>query len=796
MKNIISLTILFLTSYYSYAQNGRIRGTVLSENNQPAKNVLITLDNGLNMQVDSLGNYQFTNLQPGTYVVQAKHVSFQSQTINLTLKNEETKVLDFILEESKNNIKEVLVNGYKGTVEQHVSNSLRVQTPLIELPQNIQIINSELLSKQQSFNLADGLYRNVSGISRQSHWNDLYVNIKMRGSKIQAFRNGMNVVASSWGPLSEDMATVERVEFVKGPAGFMMSSGDPAGIYNVVTKKPTGEEKGEVTFSLGSFDMFRTTLDLDGTLSSDKKLLYRLNIAGSSSASFRPNEDSKRLVIAPVLSYQLDDKTKAIFEYTYQHAKMTDIGSAYLFSPFGFKTLPRDFTFSTIGQEPLKIDDHSMFLTLEHDISKDWKLTAQGSYFNYNQIGASSWPQDVFPDGKLIRKSDIWDAQSEMQLGQVFLNGRFNTGRIEHKILTGIDLGKKEYFADWNTGIALDTLGGEFDPSNPDYSFDTDQLNFDRSVDLRTRAFLGGGLMNSSYSSVYIQDELGFFENKLRLTLAGRFTSMSVGSWGDPAINSKKITPRVGLSYSMNENTSFYGLYDQAFLPQTQGTLHDGNPIKPITGDNIEFGAKRNWANGKWNTSVALYRITKNHELTSYGPRPEDVIEIGQKEIQGVEVDIKGEILKGLNLIANYAYTDGKISKVNEGVNTPEKITFFEGQRLAGSDMHIFNLWLDYEFHASALNGLGIMAGINSNIDRATGSYSNELPERNIEDYYRFDAGLSYRRDQWYTNLNVQNLLDRYLIEGGGMSNFASAQVYSWQAGAPRNFKLTIGYKF
>src|SRR5690606_10914952 len=267
MKNIISLTILFLTSYYSLAQNGKIQGTVLTENNQPAKNVLITLDNGLNMQVDSLGKYEFTNLEAGTYVVKAKHVSFTSQTINLTLKSDETKVLDFILQESKSNIKEVIVNGYKGTVEQDVSNTLRVQTPLIELPQNIQVINAELLSKQQSFNLADGLYKNVSGISRQTHWNDLYVNIKMRGSKIQAFRNGMNVVASSWGPLSEDMATVERVEFVKGPAGFMMSSGDSAGIYNVVTKKPTGEEKGAVTFSLGSFDMFRTTLDLDGTLS-------------------------------------------------------------------------------------------------------------------------------------------------------------------------------------------------------------------------------------------------------------------------------------------------------------------------------------------------------------------------------------------------------------------------------------------------------------------------------------------------------------------------------------------------
>src|SRR5690606_4729111 len=129
--------------------------------------------------------------QSGNHEISANHVSFTSQTVKLNLLKGETKKIDFILQESKNTIKEVLVNGYKGTVEQNVSGSLRVQTPLIQLPQNIQVINSELLSKQQSFNLTDGLYRNVSGISRQSHWNDLYVNMKMRGSKIQAFRNGM-----------------------------------------------------------------------------------------------------------------------------------------------------------------------------------------------------------------------------------------------------------------------------------------------------------------------------------------------------------------------------------------------------------------------------------------------------------------------------------------------------------------------------------------------------------------------------------------------------------------------------
>ena len=62
---------------------------------------------------------------------------------------------------------------------------------------------------------------------------------------------------SYWGPLTEDMSFVDHIEFVKGPAGFMLANGDPSGLYNVVTKKPTGQTKGEVSFTLGSFDLIQ-----------------------------------------------------------------------------------------------------------------------------------------------------------------------------------------------------------------------------------------------------------------------------------------------------------------------------------------------------------------------------------------------------------------------------------------------------------------------------------------------------------------------------------------------------------
>lgn len=775
-----------------YAQTGVIRGVVRTNDNHFASDLTVVLNDSLRTKVDQAGTYTFRNLKPGRYIISTNHISLRSQRDTLLLQDAETRQFDFTLAVDKHVLQEVVVDGYLPIAETVVSPTLRVQTPLVELPQNVQIVNADLMAKQQIFNMADGLMRNVSGVSRMTHWNDMYVNLNMRGSQIQAFRNGMNVVSSFWSPLSEDMSVVERVEIVKGPAGFMMSSGDPAGIYNVVTKKPTGVEKGELTFSLGSFSSYRSTVDLDGKLSKDNRLLYRLNIAGDTKGSFRPFEENKRLVIAPVLSYQLDSKTKATFEYTYQRAQMSDVGSAYVFSPFGYKSLPRETTFSSPGLEPMKVNDQSAYLTIDHQLSSNWKITAQGAYFAYDQTGASSWPADVLADGRVVRKSDIWDATSRMTLGQVFVNGNVQTGAVKHRILAGLDFGKKNYYADWNQSFVLDSLdGGEFDATNPVYGFDFPYQPFDRSLPIKIRATGGGGVIESNYSSAYIQDELGFFDNQLRLTLAARYTSMSQASWGGDPIVSKKVTPRVGLSYSIDRYTSAYALYDQSFIPQN-GTLYSGGAVQPLTGDIMELGLKREWFGSRLSTSLSAYQITKNNEVTAYGPRPNESIEIGQKRVRGIELDIIGRLAPGLNAVANYAFTDAEITQVNAEVEG-----FYVGQRLTGADRHIANLWLDYNLQRGFLQGLSFRAGMTSNMDRTTAFYSDEHPEWNLPDYLRFDAGLGYHKDHFTVTLNVQNLADSYLLAGGShYTNYFPTEVYSWQAEMPRNFRLTFGYKF
>ena len=784
-------------------QTGRVTGKISLSGNVPAENVSVALKGTKYSAVtNEYGQYEIRNVKPGVYEISIYAIGIRSVEDKITVTAKQTTNKSFNLSESQEDLDEVVItkNKYK---QNNPSLSLRLQTPVLEIPQNIQIVSGQTLKDQQITSMSDGVIRNVSGAVRSEHWGDLYTNIKMRGSQIQAFRNGFNVVSSFWGPLTEDMSFVDHIEFVKGPAGFMLSSGDPSGLYNVVTKKPTGITKGEASVMAGSYDFYRASIDLDGKLDKKGKLLYRFNAAAQNRGSHRSFEKNNRYVIAPVISYQIDDKTKITAEYNFQYANMTEVGSYYVFGPKsdGYATLPVGFTLTQPGIPDTNIQDHSGYFMFEHKFDDNWKLTAQTSYFKYLQQGYSSWPGVVGPGpvdrdfngtpegelkkGEIIRNVGIWDAESNMYLGQIFLNGKFNTGAVTHKILTGVDLGNKDYMADWGQSHDLDTVDSPFNLYNPNYGTPSNGLPaFDRSKPLSVRAGTGGK-MNSKYAAGYIQDEMGFLENRLRLTLAARYTWISDTSWGETQADSH-ITPRAGLSFSVTDNLTVYGLYDQAFLPQS-GIIKNGDKVKPLTGSNIEFGVKKDWFDGSWSSTLSAYRIVKENELTSdpnNGPNDIYKIVLGEKRAQGVEFDVRGKLFDGLNLIANYAFTESVVT-------SSALTTITVGSVVPGFAKHTANAWLNYSIQYGTFKGLGASIGGTYLAGRQTDSWS--VGDVRLPNYFKLDGGLSYENKTIKITANVFNILDKYLYSG---SYYAWLSAYYWQTEAPRNFRVGVTYKF
>lgn len=801
---IIQLVVIFtLFCTAVLAQNtGSVSGTVKTSDGSPAEFVNVSLKGTTKGTVaDKSGHYKITNINPGTYTLVASFIGLQSQEQEITVAAADKLVKDFSLVENSSQLEEIVVSGIRDSYKaDNASSSLRLSSSLLETPQNIQVVTGEVLKDQQIISMSDGLVRNVSGAVRSEHWGDMYTKISARGSQVQAFRNGFNVVNSYWGPLTEDMSFVDHVEFVKGPAGFMLSGGDPSGLYNVVTKKPTGVTKGEASLTMGSWGLFRTTLDLDGKLSKDGKLLYRLNLSAQNKNSFRPNEYNDRYVIAPVISYQVDDRTKLTFEYNYQRANMSNIGSFYAYSFDGFGKFPAEYSILPAGIPGTTINDNGFYANIQHDIDDNWKITGQIGYIRTIQVGSSMWPGRVFADNTMIRNIDIADAKSTLALGQVFVNGEVTTGSIRHRILAGIDIGHKEYYGDWGQTFELDSLNNRFDPNNPYLGIpQTGYPQFDRSAPIEQRAQLCFGFIGQQYSSAYIQDELGFLENRIRLTLAARYTDLKIASYSGPWIKADHITPRVGLSASINPQLSVYALYDQAFLPQS-GVRTDGKKTEPITGNNMEVGVKKDWATG-WNSTLSVYRILKNNELTGdpFNPTSGMSIELGQKRSQGVEFDVRGTIVKGLSLIANYAYTDSRVNKVSEGVTFPAKNSIVPGYA-----KHTFNAWLSYKIQTGALKGVGASVGYTALLDRATYWEAAPDPNKEMADYFKMDAGLFWEKDKIRFTVNVFNVLDKYLYSGtyNSWTNDKTTPVpnytgiYSYQVEAPRNARFSVAYRF
>ncbi|WP_316752765.1 TonB-dependent siderophore receptor [Pedobacter gandavensis] len=783
------ITLFSLGSITAIAQqNNTIKGKVITADGQAAAYVSVGLKGkGIAVTTDDKGAYSFLKIKDGHYTIRVSAIGLKSAEKSATVSGNQTVYINFSLSESADQLKEVVVSSNKRKYKVDApSSSLRLDEPLLEIPQNIQIITAATLADQQITSMSDGVIRNVSGVTRLEHWGDLYTRVNTRGARAAAFRNGINLT-SDWGPLTEDMSFVDHIEFVKGPSGFMMSNGEPSGIYNVVTKKPTGKDfNGEATFTLGSYDMYRSTLDLDGKLNKSGKLLYRLNLMGQSKNSHRANEYNDRYSIAPVISYQIDDQTLITAEYNYQHVKLSDLGSAYVFAPDGYATLPRNFSMSEPGLEPSIAKEHSLFLNMQHHFNPNWKLTTQLAYVDFNQKSSDIWPASVAANGDIIRDLYLFDAALKYKFGQVFLNGQATTGRITHRILAGLDVGDKERYYDFGQSFPLDNATKPFNIYNPVYGAPANGIpQFDRSKSLYQRG--ANSRVNQSYTGLYLQDELGFLENRIRLTLAGRYTFVKQAEYG-VATEDKKFTPRVGLSVSVDQQTSIYGLFDQTFIPQT-GAIKSGAQPKPITGNNIEFGIKKDWFDGRWNTTIAAYRILKNNELSpdpTSTPASPFSLQLGQSRTKGIEFDLRGEILPGLNLIANYALTDSRVSKATEvyGVVIPV------GTKIAGYAKHNANAWLSYKIQQGALKGAGVSGGFSYLAKRSSwswgGSGTQEMPN-----YFKLDGGVFWEKEKIRLTANVFNMLDKYLYSGASYGSY-----YYWQSEAPRNFRLSIAYKF
>jgi iron complex outermembrane receptor protein len=250
----------------------------------------------------------------------------------------------------------------------------KLDVPLLDIPQSVQVIPKEVIEDRQVLRLNE-LTDNVSGVQRVPGYGGLSsVGTRIRGFTLQ-FENLRNGFRDFGYQSPRDVANVERVEILKGPASVIYGGGVNAfsGVVNTVTKKPLEQPFYQIGMTFGSFSLYRPTVDLTGPLTSDRSLLYRFVGAYETSNGFRDFSDNESSLIAPSLTWNISPQTKITFEYERQSQNYF-FDNGYPAEP-EFLRLPRNRF--VLGEPDLNRADwvtNAGTYELEHKFSDNWKF--------------------------------------------------------------------------------------------------------------------------------------------------------------------------------------------------------------------------------------------------------------------------------------------------------------------------------------------------------------------------------------------------------------------------------------
>ncbi|UYW02604.1 TonB-dependent siderophore receptor [Flavobacterium agricola] len=605
------------------------------------------------------------------------------------------------------------------------------------------------------------------------------------GGYINAQRNGVDLRPIIKGPLGDDTAIIESIEFVKGPAGFMNAMSDPAGSYNIVTKKPMGINKNTAQFSYGSFGTFRAEADLQGVVTEDRKLAVRFNVMGMKTDGFLKHDNSQRILMAPSFKYSFNEKSNLTLELIYQTLTYNLLSEAQI-SPYGFGTLPRDFSISDPSMRPYKGNDYNAFLTWEQEVAQDWKLTTRVSNINNDYAGSIFWVYGKNQqDPDILNRYLVYDSVKYNTFSaQSYIQGKFTTGDVKNTFLGGIDFNhKKNSSVDtWGTAETIYPLS----ISNPQYGQVILNNGIGGGFDSENNIYTDANKTNATlyYVSAHAINESSFLDDKFKVNYGVRLTQLhgNFNQYGDKVKQDEfEVTPRLGLSYLPIESMNIYALYDQSFLPQI-GIAHDGSDLKPLKGKSYEVGVKKDWNDGAWNTTASVYLIDRNR-MNVNDPASSKIYQTGANRSKGFEFDLKGRIAEGLSVIINYAYTDSKITKDEfnpsmVGAATPNRIR------------HIQNTWLDYQLPFKNLPGFSVSAGYQYLAGR-TERFTTDDPQP-LKDIFKVDMGVGYASKKYRVQVMASNLFNEKIYSTAWKRN----DMYYWVQQAPRSIRCVVSMNF
>ncbi len=661
-------------------------------------------------------------------------------------------------------IEEVIIKGNILYADQ--VNALKTPVPVLDVPQSVSIVTDEDIRKQGFREISD-IVRYIPGVNT-SQGEGHRDTVVFRGVRSTAdfYMDGVRDDVQYY----RSLYNLEQVEVLRGPNALLFGRGGTGGIINRVTKKAViGEEFGSVdvgTDTFGSLD-----LAYDYNVSSTDDSAFRINIHTDSLANHRDFYDGERVGINPTMRFIMSDDTTLDLSYEYiDHERFIDRGVPTINGAPDESLI--DIVFGTPEINTTTVEATIFRGTISHVFSDTRKgnLTIHSSSFEkmYQNLYASGY------DGTLVTMDGYRDpTERDKLIISGNLVNEINVGSVKHTILVGAELIDTE-----NNNLRYDTFWSTtsddnevFDISRPmDFTVNADGIA--TSVDFTT-SLKSKTSSDIKVTSLYIQDQIDLTDN-IKLMIGGRHDSfdITVADIKNMSSESRKDTefsPRAGLVFKPSEEMSLYWSFSQSFLPrsgeQYKALSATSARLDPDVFESNEIGLKYD-ISPRLNLTLSYF----NSEQTR-AERDNDTgenSEVRGLTVDGLEVQLKGQLTDRLDVMVGYSSLDGETSSGGEPREIPD---------------HTFSLYAKYQVNDKYGWAFGMTRQGESKIkDNNPGLVLPEYTRLDLGAYYKLSNGLELQ-------VNIENLNDELYFPHSHSTHQASV-------GEPFNARISIRKDF
>ncbi len=757
---------------------GTITGKITTADHKPASQVTVTLKGtNKNTLSDDDGNFVFKRIAPGNYEIVISLEGYETihQSVTVT---KQTVSLSIQLKVSVKELEEVTVVSAKGQNQKTISVG-KSGIAARDFPQSIVTIEGQVLERQQALTLTD-ILMNVNGVYIMGQTGGTQHEVAARGfafNNTNTFKNGMRFNNS----VMPEVSSLDKFEVIKGSAAILYGNVTAGGMLNLVTKKPSFNKGGEMSMRMGSYDFYKPSIDIYGPLADSKDVAYRLVSSYEKSRSYRDNVNAERFYINPSFLIKAGKKITVLVEGDYVNDSRTiDFGIGAV--NYTIPNLPRNVFIGTPWSNN-KAQEASITVTTNYRLNENWQLKNISGFYNYtNNLLGVTRPDDgggqaIQANGNWVRGVQHSGTNEDYYMTELDLTGKFNTGKIKHQLLFGIDADKYETNTlNYNILPVYDSIN-IFDLNKYKQRSDIPALTLNTSTHTPL-----------SRMGTYVQDLISLTSN-LKVLAGIRYSYQQTIS--DVLANATSLhtvtttfahpfTPRVGIVYQPSKNISTFVSYANSFTLNT-GIDTSGKALPPSYINQYEAGIKTDWFNKLLSLNITAYKIVNsNLAQTSLanGNTNSNIKELaGEVTSKGVEADLVMRSINGLTAMAGYSYNDSRYTKSN---------VFIIGNRLQYNPQHTANASLYYTFSNGAVRGLnlGLMAsyvGVRQAGREPRAGVVNDVRQLiPLPAFTQVDASAGYSLQKISFRLkisNVFNALSYYAHEDGSVNPIAPRSV-------------------